>query len=288
MSAARRGLRENAAGWALIAPSLLVVGLFTLYPIMRSVFDSFTGKAGATLAQYHAMADDEVFWKVLRNNLRFALVTVPLSIAISLGMALWVNGKIPGRGIMRLAFFTPTILPMVAAASIWLFFYTPSYGPIDRLFAWFGGDEHNWLGNPATALPAIMVVTIWKETGLFMVFFLAALQNMPPELREASALEGASAWHHFRRVTFPLLMPTTLFVTVVAVTNSFKQVEHLFVMTRGGPDNATALLLYYIYKVAFAFYDEHYAAALTVVLMLGLLLLAFLQFRFMDRRTHYQ
>ncbi|MGH8795558.1 MAG: carbohydrate ABC transporter permease, partial [Caldimonas sp.] len=127
-----------------------------------------------------------------------------------------------------------------------------------------------------------------KEAGFFMIFYLAGLQNMSPELEEASMLEGASAWYHFRRVTLPLLMPTTLFVTVVAVTTSFKQVEHIFVMTRGGPDNASSLLLFYIYKVAFTFYDQHYAAILTLLLIVTLLLLAFLQFRFLEKRIHYQ
>jgi sn-glycerol 3-phosphate transport system permease protein len=281
--------RDTAAGWAFIAPSLAVVAAFTLYPIVQSVIHGFTGPGGTPdLQQIDALLNDEVLRKVFRNNLVFALFTVPISIAIALGMALWVNGRIRGRGFMRLAFFTPTILPMVAAASIWLYFYTPGYGPIDALMHKLGLPGHNWLGDPLTALPSIMVVTIWKEAGFFMIFYLAGLQNMSPELEEASMLEGASAWYHFRRVTLPLLMPTTLFVTIVALTNSFKHVEHIFVMTRGGPDNASSLLLFYIYKTAFTFFDDHYAAILTVLLMLTLLLLAFLQFRVVEKRVHYQ
>ena len=285
----RRASLATLGGWAFVAPSLAVIAGFTLYPIVLSLIDSFTGSGGKwSLEQFAAMRDDEILHKVFRNNLVFAVVTVPISIVLALTMALWVNGKIRGRGFMRLAFFTPTILPMVAAASIWLYFYTPGYGPVDTLMHALGLPGHNWLGDPRTALGSIMVVTIWKEAGFFMIFYLAGLQNMPPELEEASLLEGASPWYHFRRVTFPLLMPTTLFVVVVAVTTSFKQVEHIFVMTRGGPDNASSLLLFYIYKVAFTFYDQHYAAILTLVLVLTLLLLAFLQFRFLERRTHYQ
>jgi sn-glycerol 3-phosphate transport system permease protein len=281
--------RETASGWAFIAPSLIVVAAFTLYPIVQSLVHSFTTASGAPgLQQVETLMHDEVLHKVFRNNLVFALFTVPISICLALGMALWVNGRLRGRGFMRLAFFTPTILPMVAAASIWLYFYTPGYGPIDTLMHRLGLPGHNWLGDPLTALPSIMVVTIWKEAGFFMIFYLAGLQNMSPELEEASMLEGASAWYHFRRVTLPLLMPTTLFVTIVALTNSFKHVEHIFVMTRGGPDNASSLLLFYIYKTAFTFFDDHYAAILTVLLMLTLLLLAFLQFRVMDKRVHYQ
>jgi ABC-type Fe3+ transport system permease subunit len=131
----------------------------------------------------------------------------------------------------------------------------------------FGAGTHNWLGSKSTALACLMVVTVWKEAGFFMIFYLAALQSMSPHLAEAAAIEGASRWHFFRRITFPLLMPTTLFVLVNAVINAFRLVDHVVVMTRGGPDNATSLLLYYVYAIGFRFWDTAYAAALTMVLL---------------------
>ena len=131
----------------------------------------------------------------------------------------------------------------------------------------FGAGTHNWLGSKSTALACLMVVTVWKEAGFFMIFYLAALQSMSPHLAEAAAIEGASRWYFFRRVTFPLLMPTTLFVLVNAVINAFRLVDHVVVMTRGGPDNATSLLLYYVYAIGFRFWDTAYAAALTMVLL---------------------
>jgi sn-glycerol 3-phosphate transport system permease protein len=137
-------------------------------------------------------------------------------------------------------------------------------------------------------LGALIVVAIWKEAGFFMIFYLAALQQISPSLGEAAALEGASRWQYFRRVLFPLLMPTTLFVLINALINSVRMVDHLFVMTRGGPDNASTLLLYYIYQVGFSFWDTGYAAALTVVVLAALGLVAFFQLRFLDRRTHYR
>jgi sn-glycerol 3-phosphate transport system permease protein len=203
-------------------------------------------------------------------------------------MASWVNGRIAGRGFLRLAYFTPTILPMIAVANIWLFFYTPEYGLLEQLLGALGAPSHNWLGSKSTALGALMVVTVWKEAGFFMIFYLAALQSMSPHLAEAAAIEGASRWHFFRRVTFPLLMPTTLFVLVNAVINAFRMVDHIVVMTRGGPDNATALLLYYIYEIGFRFWDPAYAAALTMVLLAILALLALVQFGFLERRVHYR
>jgi len=200
----------------------------------------------------------------------------------------WVNGKLRGQAFLRLAYFTPTVLPMIAVANIWLFFYTPQYGLLEQLTALFGLPNHNWLGSRSTALACLIVVTIWKEAGFFMIFYLAALQSVSPALYEAAALEGASRWTVFRRITFPLLMPTTLFVLVNAVINSFRLVDHIVVMTRGGPDNTTSLLLYYIYEVGFKFWDAGYASALTMVLLVLLAIAAILQFGFLERRIHYR
>jgi sn-glycerol 3-phosphate transport system permease protein len=234
------------------------------------------------------MVEDPVFWRALRNNLWFALGTIPASIGLALAMALWVNGRIAGRAFLRLAYFTPTVLPMIAVANIWLFFYTPTYGLLEQVGGLFGLPSRNWLGDPSTALAAITVVAVWKEAGFFMIFYLAALQGINPSLREASAIEGASRWFFFRRVLWPLLMPTTLFIGVNAVINAFRLVDHVFVMTRGGPDNATALLLYHLYEVGFKFWDQGYAAAITVVMLALLALVALVQFFVLDRRTHYQ
>ena len=139
---------------------------------------------------------------------------------------------------------------MIAVANIWLFFYTPQYGLLEQITGALGLPSHNWLGDPSTALASITLVAVWKEAGFFMIFYLAALQQIPPELGEAAELEGASRWQRFWRVTFPLLMPTTLFVLINATINAFRLVDHLFVMTRGGPDNATYSLSYYIYKTS--------------------------------------
>jgi len=148
--------------------------------------------------------------------------------------------------------------------------------------------SHNWLGSQTTALGALMLVTIWKEAGFFMIFYLAALQGISPSLAEAAALEGASRWAFFRRVQFPLLMPTTLFVLINAVIGAFRTVDHIIVMTRGGPDNATTLLLYYIYQVGFNFWDTSYSAALTGVMLAMLAALALLQYGVLERRIHYR
>jgi len=282
-------------GWLLLLPSMALLALFTHYPAVATLWNSFhSTPKGARPAvyvgidNYRQLVDDPIFWQSLSNNLWFAIGTIPASIALALLMAVWVNGKVVGRGALRLAYFTPTVLPMIAVANIWLFFYTPEYGLLERVLGAFGFASHNWLGSKSTALACLMVVTIWKEAGFFMIFYLAALQSMSPNLAEAAAIEGASRWHFFRRVTFPLLMPTTLFVLVNAVINAFRIVDHVVVMTRGGPDNATALLLYYIYEIGFRFWDTAYAAVLTIVLLAILGLAALVQFGVLERRVHYQ
>jgi sn-glycerol 3-phosphate transport system permease protein len=287
--------RQAIHGWLLLAPALAFLALFTHWPVLGTLWDSFhaTARAGKPapwvgLENYQVMVADEVFWKSLWNNLWYAVGTIPLSIALALLMALWVNSAMRGRTWLRMAFFTPTVLPMIAVANIWLFFYTPQYGLLDQVLGAFGAGGRNWLGSPETALACVIVVAIWKEAGFFMIFYLAALQAIPPSLAEAAAIEGASRGHYFRRVVFPLLMPTTLFVLVNAVINSVRLVDHIFVMTRGGPNNATSLLLYHVYQVGFSFWDTGYAAALTIVLLAVLAAVAIGQFVFLDRKIHYQ
>jgi sn-glycerol 3-phosphate transport system permease protein len=286
---------RHVYGWLLLTPAAVLLIGFTHYPAAATLVDSFfsTGTVvrpsrfiGAD--NYAALLDDPVFWQVLGNNLWFALGTIPTAIALAMLMAIFVNDRLPARALVRMAYFTPTVLPMIAVANLWLFFYTPQIGLIDQVTALFGMPSHNWLGDPDTVLAATMVMVVWKEAGFFMIFYLAALQSLPPELEEAGKIEGASRWYYFRRVTFPLLMPTTLFVLVNATINSFKLVDHLFILTKGGPDNASSLLLYYIYQVAFSFFDTTYAATLTVVLLLLLAGLAIVQFVLIERRVHYR
>jgi len=282
-------------GWLLLLPALILLMTFTHVPAAATLFHSFfsTPKGNRPslwvgMDNYQAMVADPVFWQTLRNNAVFALGTIPTSIALALLMAVWVNGKLRGRAFLRMSYFTPTVLPMIAVANIWLFFYTPGYGLVDQLAGLIGLPSHNWLGSRDTVLPCLIVVTVWKEAGFFMIFYLAALQQISPSLLEAARLEGASASQTFRRVVFPLLMPTTLFVMVNAVINAFRVIDQVVAMTKGGPDNATTLLLFYVYQVGFTFWDSAYAAALTVVLLVGLALMALLQIGLVERRVHYR
>ena len=288
------GSRQTQAYLLLLPAFVFLIG-FTHYPAIATLFDSFlsTPRAGrapvfAGLENYQVMLDDPVFWKSLINNLLFALATIPISMALAIAMALWVNEKILGRSFLRMSYFLPTVLPMIAVANIWIFFYTPDYGLINQGLALLGFTSLNFLGDPHLALMSVTIVAIWKEAGFFMIFYLAALQTLSPSYREAAQIEGASKWYFFRKIQWPLLMPTTIFVLVNALINAFRMVDHIFVMTNGGPNNASSLLLFYLYEVGFKFWDVGYASALTMVLLTILAVIGLLQFFLLDKRTHYR
>ncbi len=290
-----RDSRNVLYGSLLLLPAAVLLWIFTYQPILTTLYHSFfstaKGKRAAVFIgvdNYARMIDDPVFWQALSNNVVYALVTIPVSMALALAMALFVNGRMAGQGIVRMAYFTPTVLPMVAVANIWLFFYAPSHGPIDQFLGLFGLGHNNLLGTPNTALWALIVITIWKEAGFFMIFYLAALQQISPTLIEAARLEGATALQVFRRLTVPLIMPTTLFVMVNALIGAFRLVDHVIALTKGGPDNSTTLLLFYLYEVGFQYWDTGYAATLTVFLLVVLAVVALFQFGYLDKKVHYR
>ncbi|NRR22723.1 carbohydrate ABC transporter permease [Brevibacillus sp. MS2.2] len=294
MGELRAKWKVNMYAWLLLLPSLIFLLLFTFYPVIQTFILSFhQADLGSPepffngIANYKQMVEDEVFWKVLTNNIWFAIGTVPTSVALALAMALFANKALRGKSFIRTAYFYPTVVPMIAVANIWLFIYTPEYGALSHVMEWFGKGDMNWLGDQKNVMWAMIFMVIWKEAGYFMIFYLAGLQNISQELYESASMEGASSWTVFRRITFPLLMPTTMFVSIIAFTNSFKLVDHLVIMTKGGPDNASNLLLYYIYETAFSFWDQGMASALTIVMVVLLLLVAAFQFFGMDKKIHY-
>ncbi|TRD22840.1 carbohydrate ABC transporter permease [Palleronia caenipelagi] len=287
--------RQAIYGWLLLSPAAILLTTFAFYPSLATFWDSLFSRETRRrpsefigLENYTDLFADPTFLVVVKNNLIYAGVTIPVSIGIALGMALWANSKIPARGFVRTAYFTPTVLPMIAAANLWLFFYTPGLGVLDQIGSLFGLPSVNWLGQPETALWAVIIVTIWKEAGFFMIFYLAALQTIPEDLKEAADIEGASRWTYFRRIVLPLLMPTTLFIMVNALINSVKLIDHLFILTKGGPNDASKLILYYIWEMAFAFFDAPHAAAMTIMVLLVLGIVAAVKFTILDKRTHYQ
>ncbi len=286
---------RHVNAWLFLLPAMVMIVAFTHLPAVNTFINSFflDGKGGMPaefvgLENFQYLLEDQVFLKVLRNNLLFASGTIPLSISLAMIMAMLVNAKLPGQAWLRLSYFVPTVLPMIAVANIWLFFFTPEYGLLEQVRRSLGFSGINWLGSESTALFCIIAVAVWKDAGFFMIFYLAALQQVPPSLGEAAMLEGASRFYYYRKIVFPLLMPTTLFVLVNATINAFRMVDHLFVLTQGGPNNASSLLLYYIYEVSFKFWDTGYGATLTLVLLGFLGLASIIQFGVIEKRVHYR
>ncbi|MDD2562483.1 MAG: sugar ABC transporter permease [Eubacteriales bacterium] len=284
--------RDTRLAWGLLLPSVLFLSVFTLYPIGYSLYASLFKNNMSTYASgpvYIGLKNyidlftrDQVFPKVFVNNLIIAAVTVPLSIALAVGMAIFANKVRVGKGAVRVSFFYPTLLPMVAVANIWLFIYTPMYGLL-------GYINPNWrfLTSADSVLAAMIVMLIWKQAGYVMIFYIAGLQNINHELYEAARIDGANSGQMFRRITWPMLKPTTIYVTIITLTNAYKMVDHLYIMTKGGPDNASNMLLFYVYQKAFDQSNIGVASAVTVILITILLIATCVHFFTQDRRTFY-
>ncbi len=298
-SAVRAGLvarrRTAWAAYLYLLPALIFLGAFSLWPTIAVVYQSLFRNNLITpnhdfvgLGNYVDLLSAPLSWQVLRNTALFAVGTVPISLILALGFALLLNRKLVLLGLYRTAIFYPTVLPMISAAAVWTFIYVPSYGLMDRALALIGQPEINWLGADATALPAVVLTTIWKQAGYFMIFFLAGLQGLSSEVLEASELDGAGYLQRLRYIILPLLMPTTVFVTTIALIQSVQAVDQVYLMTQGGPDNATNLLLYYLYQIAFMNWDTGQASALTVLLLVILFAMSWLNYRSLDRYTHYE
>lgn len=295
-SLALSGSQRTWSLWSYvyILPAFVFLGIFSYYPIawmahgslqqwnLASPQQRFVG-----LGNFTALWRNDLFWTVLRNNAIFLIGTIPATLALSLLFALAVRRGSLRVGLLRTLFFYPTMLPLIGAAGIWLFIFTPSYGLLGSYLGFLGLRDTNWLGDPSLALPSLMLLTVWKYAGYYMLFYLAGLQAIPRDLYEAGRLEGATAWTEFRYITWPLLMPITLFTVVIAIISAFQAVDHVWLLTNGGPDNATNMLLFFIYQNGFAYWDLGKASALSVILMVILLSLALLSFRLIERRVHY-
>ena len=288
-------LRRNLTGWLLIAPAVLFLGIFSLFPIFKTIHLSFFQTSLSFpepifngFSNFQDVFADSTFKKVIWNNLRFTLMVVPISICLGLMLALLVNKKFKGIGIARAALFYPNVSPMIGFAFIWVFLLTPNIGFFDNILGFFGIPSVNWLTDTSLSLISIAIVYVWHEAGFIMLFFLSGLQSISKDYYEAARIDGASSFHAFRKITLPLLMPTTLFVLTISLVNSVKTVDTVFIMTGGGPDNSSNLLMYYIYTTAFTFWNSGGAAALTVVMLASMLLIALLQFFVLDRKTHYE
>ena len=290
----QRDRRKNLMAWLLVAPSLIFMVIFTVYPIFRSIYLSLTKyKLGMKapewigLQNYINLAGSSLFWKVMGNTLYFAFITIIPSMAAGLFLAVIVNRKSRATGFVRNSYFYPVIMPIIAIASIWIFIYMAKNGLFDQLLVSLGRKPMNVLSSKKTVLPAMAFMYVWKEAGYLMVFFLSGIQSISEEVNEAARIDGAGPWTIFRKITLPLLAPTFLFVSTIALTNSFKLVDHVVIMTEGAPNNASTLLLYYIYQQGFTNFNYGLSSALTVVMLVLLMIVALPRFLSQDKKIHY-
>ncbi len=285
----RNKWKRTLTGWLLIAPSLVFLVIFTLYPVIKSLISSLyidnlsvMTPAFAGLSNYAALFRDKVFMECFFNNLLTAAVTVPLSIVLAVIMALFANSLKRGKGIVRLGFAYPTFIPLVAAANIWMFIYTPIYGLLGYI-----NPDWRLLADSKTAIWALMVMLVWKQAGYIMLFYIAGLHGISKELFEAAKIDGAGPLATFFKITRPMLKPTTIYVLIIALTNAYKMVDHLYIMTKGGPGNATNELLFYIYQTGFDYWDTGKASAMTVILVALLLIVTSISFFRQDKKAYY-
>ncbi len=281
--------------YLLILPTFVFVAAFTIWPTINAIYTSFFRQrlnvarfrepTFIGVENYVKLFHDPRFLNVLRNTFIYVLGTVPASIIVAFLFAWLVNRKIKGVGWVRLGIFHPTILPMVSAATIWMFFFTPDYGLFNTTLSRLGYQgPQNWTGNPHLALLAVMIVAFWKNAGYYMIFYLAGLQGLPHDVFEAAVLDGATTWQQLRYITFPLLRRTTLFVTTIAFIGAFQTVDHIFVLTQGGPSGASTVLLYYLWQIRFEYQDVGKASAITVILIALLLIFTVSNFMLSERK----
>ncbi len=290
----RQRRREVATAAVMLAPSLLFLAAFTYWPILRSAgYGFFDVQLGSPdifwvgLENYGRLWQDGLFWKSLRNTVLYMVVTVPTAIVLALLLAVALDRGLRGTALYRATFFYPVMIPSVAAGMVWVFLYAPGYGPINGLLALLGLPQLEWLSDPRWALPAIIVMSIWKYAGYFMLILLAALQLVPRDLYEAARLDGVSGFRQLVHITVPLISPTLYFVVVIGVLHSYQIFDYVFVMTQGGPADATNVLTFYIYQNAFQFQDIGTASAIANILLLVVGGLIAVVAGTLGRRVHY-
>lgn len=288
-------LAESFAGWSLAAPAIALMWLMLLGPAVAVLVLSLTDwTLGAPafqwtgLANYVALAQDRVFWIALQNTLAYVAFTVPAAVFGGLALAVLVEAGQSLRGLYRTLLFLPVTSTLIAMALVFQFAFHPTVGLVNQALAALGLPTTDWLKNPSTALYALGVIGIWQALGLNMVLFLAGLKAIPAELYEAAAVDGVdSAWERFRRVTWPMLGPALVFVVTVTAIRSLQVFDTVQVLTDGGPNKATSVLLHQMYQEGFSFLRSAYAAAITCVFLGLVLLLTWLQTQLLEKRAHY-
>ena len=280
--------------FAFLAPSLLGVILFLVIPIIFVIglslvqWNMLTPMKWVGLSNYVNIFEFDGFGHSLIVTLYYVILNIPIQTAFALGMAMLLRSKRAGTGVIRIIAVLPFLSTPVAMGVVWNWIFNPSTGLVNQFLAHLGITGPAWLSNEATAMPVIAFANIWQYAGYNMLFFLAGLAAIPPTVYEAASIDGATKWEQFRRVTLPLLRPTMLFVLVTGVIGSFQVFDTVYVMTAGGPGNATEVASLNIYNTAFAGFRIGEASAMSVVLFLVILAITIVQFRWFNKRITYE
>lgn len=282
-------INRNSAAWLFLAPALTALALFFALPVVSALVMSFTDfdiyalgnwhfVQFVGLANYGRIFETPLFWTALRNTFYFVLVGGPLSVTVSLGTALMLNSRLARfKPLFRTVYFLPVVTSLVAVAIVWRYLFHPAHGLLNYFLSWLGVSPIDWLGNPAAAMPAIILLAVWKNFGYNMLIFIAGLQNIPEELYEASQIDGAGAWRQFINITIPMLAPTTIFVVMITIIGYFQLFAEPYVMTQGGPLNSTMSVVLMMYEQGFRWWSMGYAAAIAFVLFAIILVFTLLQ-----------
>jgi multiple sugar transport system permease protein len=283
-------------GWLFIGPVVVGTFLFNVLPLLPTLYTSFTswnGLGGPTwigLANYQRALSgaDDVFLTSLKNTIVYTIGYVPLGIVIGLALALLTNQNLPGISFFRGVFFLPVVTSLVAVGMVWRWIYNTQFGALNWGLAQIGIEGPRWLGDPVAAMAAIIMTGVWSSMGYNMVILLAGLQNIPQDLLDAAAIDGAGRWSRFRNVTLPMLTPTIFFLSILAVIGSFQVFALILVMTDGGPGSATYVYIFNLWQQAFQLRNMGYGSALAVMLFVVIAAITAFQWKMSKRWVFYQ
>ncbi|MFF4829876.1 carbohydrate ABC transporter permease [Streptomyces sp. NPDC001312] len=289
-AAKRRSRRTTLVGWSFILPNFLGFAALTLVPVLATLLLAFTNWNSYStpewvgLANFRRMFDSDTFWVALSNTAWYAVGHIPLTLAASLGLAVLLNQKLRGVGFLRTAFFFPYITSLVAVAVVWNMLFSPDLGPVNQLLRAVGvSHPPGWTTSTDWAMPAVIITSVWRDMGYYMVLYLAGLQAIPAELYEAARVDGAGPWQRFWHITVPALRPTTFFVLVMLTISSFKVFDLVQIMTEGGPGRSTLVLSQVIFREGIKQGRFGYSSAISLVLFVIVLTITVVQFRFQRR-----
>lgn len=288
--------QSTITAYIFLAPAISAIFIFFFVPVIAAFIISFTDFDIYTLADFSTLRfvgmknylklfDDPLFFTALKNTFYFVIMAGPLSISVSLAAALLLNSKlVKYKAIFRLSYFIPVVTTLVAVAIVWRFIYHPRFGIINYILSLIGIAPVDWLGEPSTAMPAIVLMSVWKNFGYNMIIFIAGLQNISEDLYEAASIEGANAWQKFKSITLPMLAPTTLFISIITIIGYFQLFAEPYIMTQGGPLNSTLSIVQFMYQEGFRWWNMGYSASIAFVLFFIIMIGTLIQLRIQKGR----